>query len=208
MKKQLALLLTGAALTFGGMQISDSLIASQEPEAEQFDMQEIMMKVMEAAKPGKEHEKLMSMAGEWDTKIKMKMDPSNLESDWEHYTGHSKLSKALGGRYLIEQFKGNLGMMGDFNGMLILGYNNVTEEFNSIWMDNFSTWPTTAAGGYDEEGNTAMHGTMKDVITPDGRPYRHVTHPIDADNYRTRMYDTIPGMGEVLVMEIHYTRVK
>jgi hypothetical protein len=48
---------------------------------------------------------------------------------------------------------------------------------------------------------------MRDVISPDGRPYRHVTHPVDEDHYITKMYDTIPPVGDILVMEIAYTRV-
>ena len=209
MKKQITLLLTGAALALGGAQFVSNLSAAQEPadaEMSPEDMAKIMMEMMEKAAPGPEHEKLMAMAGNWDTKIKMKM--MGPDSEWEHHTGHSKIQKALGGRYLIEKFNAEMGVMGEMNGLLILGYNNLTEEFNSIWMDSFSTWPQFAAGGYDEEGRTAMHGMMKDVITPDGRPYRHVTIPVDEDHYITKMYDTIPPHGDVQVMEIEYIRVK
>ncbi|MGB0952837.1 MAG: DUF1579 family protein [Planctomycetota bacterium] len=208
MKKQLTLLLTGAALTFGGMQFSQSLTASQEPADAQMspeEMQEMMMKMMEKAQPGPEHKKLQAMAGEWTTKIKMKMSP---DADWEHHTGHSKIQSALGGRYMIEKFTAELGMMGKMEGLLILSYNNLTEEYESIWMDNMSTWPQFAKGQINEDGATELRGKMRDVITPEGRPYRHVTHPVDADHHITKMYDTIPPTGDIQVMEIEYTRVE
>ncbi len=31
-------------------------------------------------------------------------------------------------------------------GLLLLGYDNISEEYWSIWMDNFSTWPAIARG--------------------------------------------------------------
>lgn len=208
MKKPLTLLLTGAALFLGGMQFSESLTASQEPADAQMspeEMQAIMMKMMEAAQPGPEHKKLNAMAGEWTTKIKMKMSP---DADWEHHTGHSKIQSALGGRYMIEKFTAELGMMGKMEGLLILSYNNLTDEYESIWMDSMSTWPQYATGVINEEGATELKGKMRDVITPEGRPYRHVTYPIDEDNYLTKMYDTIPPVGDIQVMEIEYSRVK
>lgn len=202
----LLLVLAGCVLAFSGMAFVSYLSAAQEPADAQMSpeaIQEIMVKMMEAAQPGEEHAKLMAMAGEWETKIKMRMNPTG---PWENHVGHSKIQKALGGRYIIEKFSADLGMMGQFDGLLILGYNNLTEEFNSVWLDTMSTWPMFAHGGYDDDGNIPMHGLMKDVITPEGRPYRHVTIPVDDDHYITKMYDTIPPQGDVLVMEIEYTR--
>jgi len=209
MKKQLTLLLTGTALFLGGMQFSHSLNASQEPATPEMspeEMQAMMMKMMESAQPGEPHKKLTSFAGEWTTKIKIRM--GGPDSPWEHHTGHSKIQSALGGRYAIEKFTAELGMMGKMEGLLILGYNNLTGEYESIWMDNMSTWAQHATGVVNEEGATELKGKMRDVITPEGRPYRHVTHPIDEDHYITKMYDTIPPVGDIQVMEIEYTRVK
>lgn len=191
------------------MQFSQSLNASQEPadaEMSPEEMQAIMMQMMEKAQPGPEHKKLQALAGEWTTEIKMRM--GGPDSPWENHTGHSKIQSALGGRYLIEKFTAELGMMGKMEGLLILSYNNLTEEYESIWMDNMSTWPQCASGGINEEGATELKGKMRDVITPEGRPYRHVTHPVDENHYFTKMYDTIPPTGDIQVMEIEYTRIE
>ncbi|MHC4824546.1 MAG: DUF1579 family protein, partial [Planctomycetota bacterium] len=172
MKKQITLLLTGAALALGGAQFVNSLSAAQEPadaEMTPEQLQEIMMEQMKMGQPGPQHEQLQAMAGEWSTKMKMRM--GGPDSPWQEYEGHSKIQIALGGRYIIEKFTGELGMMGKMDGLLILGYNNMTEEYESIWMDNMSTWPQFAKGVVNEEGATELSGMMRDVISPDGRPY-------------------------------------
>ncbi len=206
--KKLTLLFSGAVLALVGMAIVNSLQASQEPvqaDVTPEEMQEIMMNMMKMAQPGPEHAQLMKMVGKWNTSIKMKMDPNG---PWETHNGHSKIQKALGGRYVIEKFTAEMGMMGKMEGLLILGYNNLSEEYESVWMDTMSTWPILAHGKINEDGHTMMEGLMKDVITPEGRPYRYVSIPVDEDHFITKMYDTIPPMGDVQVMEIAYTRKK
>ncbi|MCP4092520.1 MAG: hypothetical protein GY747_03640 [Planctomycetes bacterium] len=59
-------------------------------------------------------------------------------------------------------------------------------------MDNFSTSPARAAGNHNDAGAMVMKGLMKDLITPDGRPYRHETTPKDDDHQLMQIFDTIP----------------
>ncbi|MCP4092519.1 MAG: DUF1579 domain-containing protein [Planctomycetes bacterium] len=58
--------------------------ASQEPPAPQnpadMDPMELMAKMMKVGQPGEPHKALMAMAGNWETKIKMKMAP---DAPWE-----------------------------------------------------------------------------------------------------------------------------
>jgi hypothetical protein len=209
MKQNFTILLILVGLAVVSLSFQEPSAKPQEPAAiqnpEDMDPMELMAAMMAIGQPGEPHQELMAMAGNWETKIKMKMAP---DAPWEEYTGKSKIQKALGGRYVIEKFSAEMGIMGKFEGLLILGYNNLTEEYESIWMDNFSTSPTKAAGSINEGGTMIMKGLMKDLITPDGRPYRHETTPKGKDTYMMQMFDTIPPVGDVMVMEIEYTRVK
>lgn len=209
MKQNFTILLLLASLTVVTFSCQGPVAAAQEPATTQnpadMDPMELMTAMMAIGQPGEPHQELMAMAGTWDTKIKMKMAP---DAPWEEYTGTSKIQKALGGRYIIEKFSAELGMMGKFDGLLILGYNNLTEEYESIWMDNFSTSPTRASGNINEGGTMIMKGLMKDLITPEGRPYRHETTPKGKDHQLMQMFDTIPPVGDMMVMEIEYTRAK
>lgn len=208
MKQNFTILLLLAGLAVVSLSFQEPA-ATQEPATPQnpadMDPMELMAAMMAIGQPGEPHKELMAMTGNWDTKIKMKMAP---DAPWEEYTGTSKIQKALGGRYIIEKFSAELGMMGKFDGLLIMGYNNLTEEYESIWMDNFSTSPTMAAGDINESGTMIMKGLMKDLITPEGRPYRHETTPKGKDYQLMQMFDTIPPVGDVMVMEIEYTRAK
>lgn len=178
-------------------------VAFEAIDPEAMEPMEIMQAMMEMGAPGEEHAELMTQAGLWETRIRMRMAP---DAPWEEYSGSSKIQKALGGRYLIEKFEAEMGMMGTMSGLLILGYSNLTEEYQSLWFDSSSTYPSIAKGKVREDGRTELHGMMKDLITPQGRPYRIVITPKSNDHYLMEMYDTIPPAGEVMVMTIDYHR--
>src|SRR5262245_32942732 len=57
---------------------------------------EMMMKMMALAAPGKEHKELAAMAGEWDSTMRFKMDPTAAE--WTEGKATSKWHAILGGR--------------------------------------------------------------------------------------------------------------
>ncbi len=75
---------------------------------------------------------------------------------------------------------------------------------------------TYSEGVMDKDGVVEMVGTVRDVVTPKGRPFAHRTIPIDKDHFKLEMYDNIPPKPgaampkkpNVKVMELEYARAK
>ena len=132
------------ALALYAFQGQDSRPASQ-PAGEappQMDMQKYMAQMMKLATPGKEHKALAAMAGEWDVATKFRMGP---EAPWQEGKATSTYKAALGGRWVIQEYKSDFGGM-PFEGLQILGYDNLHKKYVSSWRDNFSTWAVHTEG--------------------------------------------------------------
>jgi hypothetical protein len=163
---------------------------------------EFMAAWMEAMSVTEPHQELAEGVGTWDVEIRSFVAPG---AEPESMTCVTDARMILGNRYLLQEFKGEYEGM-PFEGMLILGYDNLAGEFVSVWWDNFSTWPLIARGTQNEKGETTMTGTMKDVMTPAGRPYKHVSWCEGPDLSRFLMYDTMPDGTEWVAMDMTYRR--
>ncbi|TAJ18163.1 MAG: DUF1579 domain-containing protein [Planctomycetota bacterium] len=176
---------------------------AQEPAAAPaMDMAKMMAEMERLGTPGPEHAALMQDAGAWDNTIKLRMAP---DQPWIESTGTVKAHPVLGGRYLMQEIEGN--MMGmPFQGLQLLGYDKLTNEYTAVWGDSMSTWMVTSRGKEGPKGVFDMRGTMIDVAGQ--RPYRMVTTNKSPDERFIVMYDTIPPHGEIVVMEITSKRRK
>lgn len=161
-----------------------------------------MQKMMELAQPGPAHKELAKGVGSWDEHFKMRMSP---DEPWMEFDGTSEIKPLLGGRYVQEDV--NFQMEGmPMQGLGIMGYDNMTQEYTSLWADSMSTWWVESRGKKDAKGTIDFKGTMVDVAGK--RPFRMVVrHPSD-DLTEVEMYDTIPPKGEVVVMTITAKRKK
>ena len=178
--------------------------------------EEMMMEYMKLGQPGPEHEKMLATVGDWTTVTRMKTSP---DSDWTEGTGSTKVQKALGGRFLVEKVEYNFnfgGISQKTNGILIMGYDNFTKKYQSMWIDSMSTGMFFTEGEMDENGVLELTGKMRDMMSPDGRNFLMRSVPKDKDHFVLEMYDSIPAsptdpMPEtpnMKVMEIEYSRVK
>lgn len=201
---QSPLTLSFAALILVGATALTTWSIAQEPGQEPVSEADAMMKMMELAAPGKQHQQIMARAGEWTVAARMRMGP---DAPWSDMAMKVKSQAALDGRWLISQVTGQMGPM-EFKGLQIEGYNNLKQQYESLWTDSMSTWFVTSSGQVDEHGALEMKGTMVDFVSPEGRPYRSVTTRQDADHFRTVMYDTIPPVGDVEMMTMDFSRVK
>ena len=157
---------------------------------------------MAAMTPGKEHERLNSMIGEWDATAKFWMDPAAPPVEG---TGTAKMEWVLGGRHVRQDFKGTFMEM-PFEGIGHTGYDNVKKKYVGTWMDTMSTSVMYEEGEYDAaSGMTVMHSTFMD---PMGREIKNrSTVKVDgADKMVFTMYQTEPGKAEFKSGEITYTR--
>jgi len=151
--------------------------------------------------PGEAHDEIARRAGNWNIRTKVVMSPET-ESISMDATSNSKM--ILGGRFLLEEFHGS--MMGEpFEGLLIVGFDNLKNRYFSMWMDTWGTGLSRADGVQDSDGSIQMSGAMTDVLTPNGRPYRHVMRA-EGSGFVSELYDTLPDGTEWMVMEMTYTR--
>lgn len=161
-----------------------------------------MADMMAAGAPGPQHEMLTARAGTWTVKGQM----------WEHPGAEAMPMDAkattevlLGGRYTVEDFRSDfMGM--PFEGRLIQGYDNLSERYWSLWMDNMSTGGWLSYGVETAPGVIEYVGTATDILTPEGRTTRITTTNHDDGSYTMKMYDWREGEGEFQSMELHYTR--
>jgi len=176
-----------------------------KPEAKQPDavpgMDADMAGRMAAGVPGEHHKHLEQMAGEWDAKVTSHWDPVPEESK-----ATLKAHMRMGGRYLVSNFQGT--MMGQpMVGQHILGYNNITKKYESLWRDNMGTGMMMETGTCDGAGKViTMTG---ETDGPDGKKHksRSVT-TIGDGKFTMQMFGDGPDGKEMKLMEIVYTRTK
>jgi hypothetical protein len=173
-------------------------------DAPKKEAQEAMMKAwMAAATPGAPHQHLAAMVGTWDAVVKTWEDPSAPPSESK---GTSVMSMVLGGRYLVQQFRGE--MMGQpYEGTGYTGYDNVQKKYIGTWMDNMSTGMMVMTGTQDPAtGKVNYVGKMWDAMTGKESSTREVMTKVAPDHFVFEMF--APGMDgkEMKMMEIQYTK--
>ena len=171
--------------------------------AQETDMQNEQMQIwMEYMTPGPMHEMLAKSVGDWKTINKFWMDPAGEPMIVE---GTGKTEMILGGRYQKSIHKST--MMGmETEGISITGYDNATQEFTSIWIDNIGTGTAMTKGKYDESTNSIlMEGTMVDPMTKQEMDIREVLTFVDDDHHLFVMYIVSNG-EEFKSMEIEFIR--
>ena len=169
-------------------------------------MAAMMAAMAKYANPGPAQKALEKMAGKWDAVVKMWMDPAAPPMESK---GTARFEMILGGRWLRQEYKGEF-MAEPFSGFGYTGYDNFREQYIGIWMDNMSTAPMLSRGTANAAGTEfTFSGTMDEPVSGEkDKKFREVARLTGSDQMVWEMYDTIPGKGEVKVMEIAYTRAK
>ena len=208
------LALTLAPLAFlSGMSLQSQLDepATQEKEVRWVDWgedpmtnPEFLAAMAAAGTPGKAHASIARSAGEWTVAQKMYMAPGAPAIPSE---ARSSSRMILGGRVLLEEYSSEVNGM-PMEGLLLLGYDNLEEEYWSVWLDSFTTWPSYARGHEDAEGALILEGELKDISTPEGRPFHQRSWSTSEDQHRAEIFDTAPGGESFKMMEFTYDRVK
>ena len=179
-----------------------------EPAKDKTPSQEEMMAaMMKLAAPGPEHAALNPLAGSWKTTVKSFMGPAGPMPQPQVTEGTCDRNWMMGGRYLVSNYKGNFNGM-PFEGMEVLGYDNMKKQYVSSWMDNMGTGIMQSTGSAMDPATKSftLTGTSPD---PSGQvmSMREVTNIVDGNTYTMTMFASMGGQ-EQKVMEITYTRVK
>lgn len=162
---------------------------------------EFMAEWMRLAQPGEQHAFFEQAAGDYIVEGQHWMAPG---VEGEKMMATSTISTLLGGRLMMEEFESKF--MGGFEGLLLMGYDNMRGEYYSYWFDTMSTWPSRMHGNADADGNMNLQGEMHDLMTPGGRPFRseHIHH--EDGSFTMKMYDTLPDGEEFQNMELVYRK--
>lgn len=191
-----------------GLAVGSAVVAQDKKPAAggSAEMDAMMAAMAKWMAPHEQHKNLEKMAGKWDASIKMWMDPAQPPTESK---GVSVNTMILGGRYLEQQVTSE--MMGmPYEGRGLTGYDNFRGIYFGTWIDNMGTGMMYSTGTSDSTGSTyTMTGKEDDPMTGEkDKPFREVMKWADANTMTFEMYSTIPGKGEVRVMEITYTRAK
>ena len=164
------------------------------------EKQEMMKKAQAAGAPGPGHRALDHYVGNWKCDLKCWMDPKGPAAQSQ---GTSKVSWIMGGRYLQEEFQGE-AMGRPFNGRVILGYNNLKQTYQSVWIDDMNSAMFVTEGKGDSksitlEGKSSCPGTGRTDV-----PMKVVLRVLSPDKHTFEMFDG--SQGNAKTMEITYTR--
>ena len=159
-----------------------------------------MMKKMEAAgTPGPAHKALEAFVGNWKAEVQCWCEPDGAPNVSQ---GTSKASWILNGHFLKTEFHGE--MMGkSFTGQTLMGYDNIKETFNTVWVSDMQTSIFTSEGK-GENGNKVITLEGKSNCPATGRkdiPTKTVFRLISPDKHVFEMFN-----DGAKTMEITYTR--
>ncbi len=178
----------------------------KKDEPGKVDEQAMMEAWTKAMTPGKNHELLKRMNGEWTTTMKAFMggpDQPPMTS-----SGKATISSIMGGRYSKQEYSGN--MMGtEFQGLGITGFDNIRKLFVGSWVDSAGTGILTMTGGISPDEKTlTMFGQMDEPMTGEiGKTVKWVTEFKTADSFTFTAYEVLYGK-EFVAFQIEYARAK
>lgn len=174
------------------------------PQSKTIDMQKIMEMYTKAGTPGEPHKLLAKLEGSWETRSRNWAEPDKPPRE---SGGSCEQKLVLDGHYLQQIYKGD--MMGrPFTGLSLLGFDNHTKKYQTIWLDSMST------GIYLFEGAARVSGGIR-TITQECRYddpvrgpslWRTVTRIKSDDTVEFAMFLTPRGKKEEKMMEMTMTR--
>jgi hypothetical protein len=168
---------------------------SRNSDAEKQEMQ----KKMEAAgTPGPSHKALDAFAGNWKAEVKTWCEAGGEPNVSQ---GTAKAGWILNGRFLEAEFHGE--MMGKpFIGRTLMGYDNIKQTFNTVWVSDAQTSIMTCEGK-GENGNKVITLEGMASCPATGRkdiPIKTVFRASSPDKYVFEMFNDTDK-----TMEITYT---
>jgi hypothetical protein len=168
------------------------------------DMEEMMKKMQAFATPGAGHKLLEPLAGEWNVESRTWMAGPEVAPTASK--GTTKVQWILGGRYLKEEFSGEM-MQQPFQGVGITAYDNFKKKYVSTWIDTMGTGIFTCEGTADDSGKTiTLVGKMDDPTTGEkDKPTKCIIRIAGPDKHTFEMHDLTLG-EKSKVFEITYTR--
>lgn len=159
---------------------------------------------MKAATPNEHHGLLARMAGSFSVESRFYAGP---EAEAQVSQGTAEQTMILGGRVLRQDFTGNMSGQA-FQGLGLVGYDNVRQAYYSYWVDGMSTMPLMHDGQCRTPTCEVIEfkGQYRDPLT--GKPKKsRTTSEVAADGHLVfTMYDQDARGREFKSLELIYTR--
>ncbi len=162
-----------------------------------------MMKIYtKLAVPGAPHKRLATLAGSWTTKTTAWMEPNKPPTEGQ---GTCEQKMLLGGRYLQQEYTGE--MMGStFSGINLIGYDNYTKKYVSVWIDSMSTGIYYFEGTASANGKVITQESSYDDPARGPMVWRSVSRIVDSDTLKYEMYITPKRGKKEKMMEMTLVR--
>lgn len=183
---------------------SGTLFAAEEKPAHAADGKD-KQEWMKYTQPGEGHKVLANMAGKWAYTSKMWM---TADAKPEESKGTSNAKLIFGGRFVQQDFKGKVHGK-PFEGIGLFGYDNVKQEYQSVWIDSFSTGMALGTGTFDSTNNT-LKETIASSCPMTGDKNREMRSEIkwtDKKNFTYEMYAKSAEGSEYKTLEITYKKL-
>lgn len=156
-----------------------------------------------AAALGPQHRLLAQIAGNWAVTQSIW---TGTNSAPKIDRGNATFAMVIGGRHLRQELRITSSAK-PFEGLGYIGYDNLSGDYYSSWMDVNFTGVILVRGTYDADSKTyTFVGDMADPAN-DGSTtrLREVLHVVDADHFTYEYYET-RGSEEALAVRLEYTR--
>jgi len=177
-------------------------MSDREKQEGKMDMEAIMEVYRKLGTPGEPHKLLARLVGSWTTRTRAWMEPGKPEVQG---TGTCQQKMLLDGRYLQQEYTGE--MMGStFNGINVIGYDNHTKKYVSIWIDSMSTGIYYFEGSAEGNGKTITQESSYDDPVRGPMVWRSVTNIVDDNTLEYQMFLIPKGGKEEKMMEMTMNR--
>ena len=158
-----------------------------------------------AGTPGKMHEILTRDAGTWKGTSTMWMAP---DTEPVKSACTSKVTPMMDGRFIKVEMSGEMPGMGPYSGFGLYGYDNVSQQFSAMWIDNHGTGMMTGTGKLSADNKSVTWNyTYNCPITKKPTPMRDIETFTGPNSKKLEMYGADPKSGkEYKMMSIELTR--
>ena len=184
-----------------------SVAQAEQPQAAAMDASKeaAMAAMQKLGSPSEGHAALAPFIGAWTYTAQWWMSPTEPP---QSMTGASVNSLIYGGRFLKQEITGEAEGQPPFEGLGIIGYDNIRHEYQSVWFDNMGTGMMVGTGQFDAAARALTEqGDFSCPMTGEShRSYRGVWTVADADHNTYESYMRAPDGTEFKAMEIRYTR--
>ncbi len=151
---------------------------------------------------GAPHAALAATAGTYDLRVRSWSEPGGAPME---ETGKATRRMILDGRVLVEAMDST--MMGTpFTGHAMSGYDNVSGEYWTTWMDSMSTGLMVSRGSCDATGACTFIGSWNDPVRKGPVTARMTTRWTSPATQLFEMFGPGKDGKEMKMMEIVYTK--